>query len=231
QPRSPRSRGSAPSASPSSPIQPVRLARPARHAYRRPSRCLEFVEYLRPGPEAVGRRQGAAGHGGLDRHLAELGAADPVGYRRAPVHADPVRLPERDEHRNREHAADVARELVVAAPDLGEAVLANELLKRPREVRRTVELCLAVLRPEHLFLDLVASVDECVCHPALSSRLRWALQGNGDRLLLGARLEGDESSRSRSIAAFTSYPPARRLPSARAPRSAPIPRLDGDGRR
>ena len=48
-----------------------------------------------------------------------------------------------------------------------EAVLADELLERPREVGRALELRLAVLGPEHLLFDLVATIDEMLRHQFL----------------------------------------------------------------
>src|SRR5215831_17285077 len=134
--------------------------RPARGdrfiASPRRSLRLRLLEHLARDPEAVDCRRHAAVDGGLEEDLADLVLGDAVRERAAHVRLQLVRSVQRRQHREVQHAPDLARQ-TRPAPDGAPAVLGDKLLQRPRELgygrERCVDVPIAENRPTRLFAD------------------------------------------------------------------------------
>ena len=113
----------------------------------------------------------------LHQDLADLVAADAVGERALQMRAKLVLAVEDRDHRDVEHAAGLARQLL-AAPHRAPAIFVEHLLERPVEIVDVLQGVVDIGFPQHRFADFQALVVHFLVHGVSFSSFLGMARGN-----------------------------------------------------
>src|SRR3954453_21832651 len=147
-------------------------SRPRPSRRHRSRLAVDLREHLARDPKTVDRSRHATIDCDLHQDLADLVAADAVGECALQMRAEFVLTIEDRDHRDVEHAAGLARQLL-AAPHRAPAIFVEHLLKRTVEIVDALQSVVDIGLAEHRFADFQALVVHLLVHGVSFFFLGW----------------------------------------------------------
>src|SRR3954453_16631051 len=154
-------------------------SRPRPSRRHRSRLAVDLREHLARDPKTVDRSRHAAIDCDLHQDLADLVAADTVGEGALQMRAEFVLTIEDRDHRDVEHAAGLARQLL-AAPHGAPAIFVEHLLERTVEIVDGLQGVVDIGLAQHRFADFQALVMHLLVHGVSFASLAFFLAGGAE---------------------------------------------------